>query len=399
MQHDTNVNISAEKVSPKPQTTQILIGMIVIGLITFVIGLLTNSSKAWHSFLLNQMYFLGFTVGGMFILAVHYLAGAGWIAVLRRIPEAFTSYLPVAFVMSLILLGGLGVLYPWTDHEMMHADHFLHHKTGYFSTAFFVARVVLFFGIMMFFAWRFVSNSTRQDSEGGTDLTAKQKPLSALWLVLFAPMFTIVAVDLLKSLDPKWFSTMWGVYVFAGYVQATFAAIILSVIQLKKHNYLAAVRIDHFHDLGKYMFGFTVFWAYIGVSQYLLIWYANLPEETTFYIAREQGSWAYMSILLIAIRFIIPFLLLLPRAAKRNPNWLRMVAIIILVGEWIDLNWIVMPAFSPAGVSINWVDIGLFIGFAGLFILMARRFLVNNSTVPVNDPYLHESVNHHVHVA
>ena len=224
----------------------------------------------------------------------------------------------------------------------------------------------------------------------------RQKPLAALFLVLFAPMFTVFAVDMIKSLDPKWFSTMFGVYVFIGFVQSSVAALIVTVRRLQKAGYLTVITADHFHDMGKYMFGFTVFWAYIGVSQYLLIWYANLPEETGFYLLRETKGWVAISMLLPVVRFVLPFLLLLPRAAKRNSAYLEKVAFVVLLGEWIDLNYLIMPYLNPAGFSISWIDIGLFLGFLGFFAFAVRRFLSRHNTVPVKDPFLHETLHHHV---
>ncbi|MGZ3693595.1 MAG: molybdopterin oxidoreductase, partial [Bdellovibrionota bacterium] len=191
-------------------------------------------------------------------------------------------------------------------------------------------------------------------------------------------------------------STMFGVYVFIGFVQATSAAMILVARRLKKAGYLEVVTDDHFHDMGKYMFGFTVFWAYIGVSQYLLIWYANLPEETTFYLMRQTPGWVWVSMALPLVRFVLPFLLLLPRAAKRNSAYLEKVALLVVFGEWLDCNYLIMPAFSRSGFTFSWMDIGMFLGFLGFFAFAVRRFLSKNHTVPVNDPFLHETMHHHV---
>jgi hypothetical protein len=274
-------------------------------------------------------------------------------------------------------------------------DHVLHGKMGYFSTPFYIARAVLFFGLIGFFALKMVRNSTKQDEEGGIELLNKQKPLAAMGIVIFAPLFTVFSVDLIKSIDPKWFSTMFGVYVFIGFVQAASAMLVVVIRRLQKAGYLHEVTSDHFHDLGKYLFGFTIFWAYIGVSQYLLIWYANLPEETTFYLLRERSGWVWISILLPTVRFVLPFLMLLPREAKRNSAYLEKVALIVIFGEWIDLNYMIMPS-RYASFSISWLDIGLCLGFFGFFLFAIRRFLSRHATIPVKDPFLHETMHHHV---
>ncbi len=391
------MKLDSRKLELNSSTNSLVFGLIGIGVLSFIAGMFINAPRTWHSFLLNHSLFMGLGIGGLFFLVIHYLAFAGWNVAMRRISESFASYLVVALVFQVVLFFGLGKIYPWTNHELMANDHLLHGKQGFFSLPFFIARAAVFFGVVIFFSWKLIQNSIRQDSEGGVDLLNKQKPLSAMFLVLFAPLFTIFSVDLLKSLDPKWFSTIFGVYVFVGFVQASVAASILTIRMLQKKGYLSIVTADHYHDLGKYMFGFSVFWAYIGVSQYLLIWYANVPEETTFYLLREQSGWLWVSIALPLLRFVLPFLLLLPRMAKRTPAYLEKIAVIVIIGAWVDLFWLIMPYFSPKGVSFSIFDIGLFLGFLGVFAYCVRRFLSRHAMVPEKDPFLHETMHHHVY--
>lgn len=389
-------SVEAKKLGLGSQTNSLLWGMIAVGVISFLLGLFTDASRTWYSFLLNHSLFMGLGVGAVFFLVIHYLAGSGWIVGLRRIPEAMASYLFVAFLLNIVLLFGLSRIYPWTNHELMEADHLLHHKLGYFSTAFFSLRVFIFYGVACLFTWKLLRNSLDQDVIGGVENTQKQKPLSALFLVLFCPLFTVFATDLLKSLDPKWFSTIFGVYVFIGFLQAAVAATIVIIQMMQKHGYLHNITADHFHDLGKYLFGFSIFWAYIAVSQYLLIWYANIPEETTFYLHRQVPGWLWMSLLVPAVRFVLPFLLLLPRMAKRTSGFLGKISWLVLVGAWLDLYWLIMPILSPEGFKFGWQDFGLLVGFIGGFGFVVRKFLSKNNVVPVKDPYLHETLHHHV---
>jgi hypothetical protein len=390
------MKVQEKKLQLSQQTNMIIFCLIGIGIAAFAGGLVTDPARTWRAYLLYHTFFMGLGIGALFFLVIHYLSSAGWMVALRRVPEAMASYMVAACALTLVILLGLKQLYPWMDTEMMHADHHLMHKATYFAPWFFGLRVLLFFAVVIFFASKLIGNSVAQDAEGGLDRTSAQKALCAMFLVTFAPFFTVFTVDLYKSLDPKWFSTMWGVYMFIGFVQAAIATMILVVVQLKKHGYLEQVNQEHFHDLGKYLFGFSVFWAYIAVSQYLLIWYANLPEETTFYLARQTPGWVWVSIALPLLRFLLPFSLLLPRAAKRNSTHLTRVACIVLVGAWVDLNWIIMPTLTPNGFRLGWQDIGLFLGFAGIFAFFVRRFLANNNTVPTKDPLLHESLHHHV---
>jgi hypothetical protein len=390
------MQLDARKLELKASTNMMVFGMIGIGILTFVVGLLLNAPRTWNAFLINHTLFMGLGLGAMFFLVIHYLAFAGWNVAIRRITESFASYLPVALAMQIVLFFGLSYIYPWTNHELMHSDHLLHGKMGYFATPFYIGRGLVFLCLVNFLAWKMIGNSTAQDSEGGEARLRQQKPLAAIYLVVFAPLFTVFSVDLLKSLDPKWFSTMFGVYVFIGFVQACAATTILAVRMMQKSGYLKAVTADHYHDMGKYLFGFTIFWAYIAVRQYLLIWYANLPEETTFYMLRANGNWSVISLGIPVLRFFIPFLFLLPRFAKRTPAYLEKIALIVFFGAWIDLYWLIIPYLSPAGISFSVWDLGLFIGFLGCFAFMVRRFLSQHNTVPVKDPFLHETLHHHV---
>jgi hypothetical protein len=179
-------------------------------------------------------------------------------------------------------------------------------------------------------------------------------------------------------------------------VQASVAALIITIRMMQRYGYLQNITADHFHDLGKYLLGFTIFWAYIGVSQFLLIWYANVPEEITFYMLRQSPGWVWMSLALPALRFLLPFMLLLPRMAKRTPAYLEKVALLVFVAGWFDLFWLIMPYYSPEKVTFSFWDIGLFLGFLGFFAFAVRRFLSRHATVPVKDPFLHETLHHHV---
>lgn len=388
--------LDAKKFTPASGTNTLLLGLIGLGVLTFLAGLFLAPARMWKAYLVYNTLFFGLGIGGLFFLVIHYLAGAGWNVALRRITEGFASYVMLGAVTTVVLLFGLKHIYPWTDHAFMESSHLLHGKTGYFGTAFFAARIVFFVAMVAFFAWRLISNSTAQDEQGGVELRNAQKPLSALFLVLFAPLFTVFSVDLLKSLDPKWFSTMFGVYVFIGFVQGSVAAVIIAIKMMQKHGYLGHVNENHFHDLGKYLLGFTIFWAYIGVSQYLLIWYANLPEETGYYLIRQVPGWVGWSLLMPAVRFVIPFLLLLPMQNKRRSNFLVKVCYVVMFGAWLDLYLIVMPNFSTSFAFSVW-DAGLALGFFGLFAFTVRKFLAGHNTAPVKDPFLHETLNHHVY--
>ncbi len=386
----------AKKLSLSAQTNTLIFVMIAIGIASFVVGQFTNSSRTWYAFLVNHLMFMGLGIGSILFMGMHYLSASSWVVGVRRIFEAFSSYLYPSLILTVVLLFGLSKIYPWTNHEWMLEEPNLRHKVFYFSTGFFSVRVIFFMLLMCFFTWKMIGNSLKQDVEGGTERTLRQKPLSAIMVVLFAPLFTVFSADLIKSVDPTWFSTIFGVYAFAGFLQAAMAATIIALRALKKHGYLKEIGADHFHDLGKYMFGWSIFWAYIWVSQFLLIWYANLPEETSFYVHRQVPGWLWLNILVPTVRFTLPFLLLLPREAKRRDGYLSKVAWLVLVGAWLDMYLMIMPILTPKSFTFGWQDYGLLIGFAGVFLFAARKFLSRNFVIPVKDPFLHETLHHHV---
>jgi hypothetical protein len=388
----------ATKFQPSSGTSGVVLGMMLLGAITFLAGLLFGDARRmWEAFLVYHTLAMGLAIGALFMMVIHYLGASGWIVGVRRIYESVAFYVLVAALFNVVLLFGQGKIYPWTNLEFMNSDPVLQGKIGYFSTGFFSARILVFTAVVTFFTWRLVSNSVQQDEEGGLALSKRQKPLSAIFLVLFAPLMTMFSVDLIKSLEPKWFSTMFGIYLFVGFVQAATALVIVVVNMLQKSGYLKEITADHYHDLGKYLFGWSIFWAYIGVCQYLLIWYANLPEETSYYLRRQDPGWVYFTILLPIVRFLLPFCLLLPRMAKRTPSYLVKVSYIVLFGAWLDVYWMVMPSVSPHRFGFSYLyDIGLFLGFLGLLCFSIRRFLSRHAMIPVKDPFVHETLHHHV---
>jgi hypothetical protein len=221
--------------------------------------------------------------------------------------------------------------------------------------------------------------------------------ISVAFLIFFALSFSIFSVDLLMTLLPTWFSTIYGIYTFSGMAQSSFAFLILLLIFFKRTGFVGGYyTIEHIHDAAKFLKGFTVFWAYIAFSQYLLIWYANIPDETEFFLMRMQNGWMEMSFLLLIFKFIVPFLALLPRGYKRNENHLIAVSLLVLVMQYFDIHWQVYPNFNENQFVFGLYEIGLLVGFLGLFLMALMRFYSTYSLVPLKDPRLHESLHHHV---
>jgi hypothetical protein len=388
---------------PNPGTFQfsggakaVFLVLAALGVVVFAFGLMTSPDRAWAAFVHNNFYFMCLALGGTFFAALQWMTGAMWSAPVRRLSEAFTSYLPFAFLMVIVLYFGIHHIYIWSHPEHVKGDIVLEGKAGYLSPTFFIIRQLVAVGIWIFFSRKMIGNSISQDKDGSNIWTLKNRVLSPAFMVIFGVTLTMVAFDQLMSLDPHWFSTMFGVYAFAGLFYANLASTCLLTLYLKSKGKLDGIVNDnHLHDLGKFMFAFVIFWAYIGFSQFMLIWYANLPEETSYFSHRMTTGWLPLSIFLLVGKFMVPFFLMLPRDAKRSPKMLTIVGCWMLFAQWIDILWLVQPEFFKDGPHIGIIEIGMFLGFAGVFMTLVARFLGKHNIVAIGDPRLAEAVYHH----
>ncbi len=366
-----------------------------LGIIGIVVGFLNNPERVWTAYLVSFFYFACLALGAMFFIAFNYVTNAGWSSSIRRIAESFTSYLPVMLATSFILILGFKHLYPWADPEQSHI--LTGGKAIYLSQAFVIARFVVFGLGCLVFKNLIVGNSLKQDISGDKNLTLKNLPYSVGFIAFFAIFFSMFSIDLLMSLLPSWYSTIFGIYMFSGMIQSTFALMAIFIVWLRHSKWVSGyITVEHQHDIGKFLKGFTVFWAYIAFSQFMLIWYANIPEETEFYLMRSHSGWLVVSFALLIFRFIVPFLTLLPRDAKRNDSVLVSVSILVLIMQYVDIYWLVYPNFNEGAPVFGLYEICIFAGFAGLFLTMVIKFMTKNNLVAIKDPRLHEAIAHHV---
>ncbi len=371
--------------------------MMFLGFLGFALALVKDTERAWHGYLTAFFYFVSLALGGLFFAAVQHMTKAGWSVNIRRLSESFTAFLPYALIGALALLIGAPHLYSWLDPEVVASDYLVAHKVPYLNQGFFWVRTALFFIGWLVFARIIVGRSLEQDKSGDEKLTTSLIPWSIAFVMFFAISYSFFSVDALKSLEPHWFSTIFGVYTFGGLFQSSVAFMILLIVYLQKKGLVTGfITADHLHDLGKFLFAFTVFWAYIAFSQYMLIWYANIPEETLFFVPRSEGPWVWVSISLILFKFVVPFFALLPRWAKRHPTHLSAVSILILIMQYVDLHWLVFPNFDSSRVVFGVYEILIFVGFLGLFLMSMTGFLSRHAIVPVKDPRQSESLAHHV---
>ncbi|MBA4031255.1 MAG: quinol:cytochrome C oxidoreductase [Planctomyces sp.] len=351
------------------------------------------------AYLTAFMYVLSFTLGSMLFVLVQHVTRAGWGVVIRRLQEIIASaVLPLSVLFLPILvsvLAGDASLYPWNDPKYV-ADHpLVQVKASYLNSGWFTVRAVLYFSIWILITRFLLKNSLRQDQTADPSITIKLEERGGPLIFLFALSSTFAAIDWMMSLSPEWYSTIFGVYYFAGAMVGSFALLNLLIILLQQPGgLLSPITTEHRHDTAKFLFGFTCFWAYIGFSQYMLIWYANIPEETLWFQPRQNGGWEYVSLVLIFGHFFIPFFLLLRRQFKRSKGQLAFVACWLLVMHYIDLYWLIYPQFSTTPV-FGLVELGTWIGLVGLFFAALVKSAGQQSLLPLNDPRLDESLRFH----
>lgn len=381
-----------------PESRSVAIGLILVALGVTIYGLIAAPERTWPNLLLDSFYIGSLGVSSIFFLAVTRVAGARWSASLRRVPEAFLPVVPIAGILLLVVLFGRQTLFPWTlpgafDHAPSNAG-----KAIYLIPSFVYLRMVVTVVTWIFFAWLFRRTSLQQDRSPARSLALhhRQTVYSILFILAFAVTLTMGAYDWILSLDPQWSSTMFGFYVFAGTFVQGIAAVTLAVVMLKERNAAPGLANEHqMHDLGKMLFAFSIFWAYIWTCQYLLIWYGNIPDEVTHYAKRTNGPWLFLFAINFILNWVIPFLTLLSIRAKRTLKVLKIICIIVLIGRWLDLYLLVMPD-KWATPKIGIFEIPIAAGFGALVYLLFTNALGRAPLVPRHDPVLayDEAVHH-----
>ncbi|MGE5359127.1 MAG: hypothetical protein ACM3NQ_08920 [Bacteroidales bacterium] len=359
-----------------------------------------DAQLAWSSYLIGVFFVLGLGVFGVAWLAMLYLAGGDWSVTMRRIPEAMTAWLLPGGVLAMAVGLGARTLYHWSHVDAVAQDRLLLHKAPFLNMTMFTTLVGVSLALWVVFAALLVGTSRRQDREGGMGPTRISRTLSAVFLVIFALTLSIVSYYLLLSLDAHWFSTMFAVVVFTDIIQTgtAFVAVVASLVVIagKLNGFLNE---HHLHSLGKMVFAATGFWAYIYFCQFMLIWYANLPEETAYFLRRSDNGWFAYLLVLPFLKFVVPFLLMVPRDAKRNPRKLIPVAALILFAQFWELYVMVGPAIAHgeqlAHGHLPLVEFVTTVGFLGLFTLVFGWALARHDAVPLKDPALLECMEYH----
>ncbi len=382
-----------------PAENRISTGFIAVGVLGValsLIGLVVNTEQFFFSYLTSFAFIASLVLGALFFVMIQHVTRSSWSVVLRRIPETMSLQLIWLGVLFLPVLFGMQFLYEWSRPEMIATDELVQYKRPYLNMPFFIIRNVIYFSVWAYLGYKLYKNSVSMDRSADPELDRKQRVLSAPGLLLFAFTVAFASFDWLMSLDQNWFSTMFGVYYFAMSFQAVLAAVLVVILYLFSKGLLTnTINKSHIQDLGGLLFGFTVFYAYIAFSQFLLIYYANLPKETLWFYYRFEGSWIVLAWLFLIGRFVLPFVLLLGKKAKTNYRLLMGVSVWILLLQFLEMFWIVMPILHEGAFSFHWLDITLLLAFFGISAGLFFRQFAKHSMVPKNDPLLIESLNKH----
>jgi hypothetical protein len=389
------------------------IGLTVVGIITLLAGIFTlafskdvvNVTRFWAVLLQNSTFFLLVVNSAMFFICVTTLAMGGWQQSFKRVPEAISTLVPVLGVLTLVVLlcivfGNHDTIYPWLNEAHVNGDEILKGKSGFLSKTFYVGWSVITILLWSYLGWKMRKLSDESDQPMDAAQAKKYIFKGSIHSSLFIVFFGLTVASTipwlwLMSIDPHWYSTMYSWYTFISTFVSGISLIALFVIYLKNMGLLPWTNEEHLHDLGKFMFAFSIFWMYLWFSQYMLIWYANIPEETVYFKPRVWGNYRGVFFFNLIINFVSPFLLLMKRGAKRNYTIVTFLAILIIFGHWIDFYQMVMPGTMKNNASLSWFEFGIALGFVGLIIWLTGRALEKKPIVPVHHPLFKESIIHH----
>ncbi len=372
------------------------LGIGLVGIAASIAGYLSDPRAATESYLLAFIYWIAFPLGSLGLMMVHHLSGGGWGMPVRRIFEAAARTLPFMALLGIPILLGMGHIYEWTDAARVAADPILQQKQPYLNVPFFVARYALYFVIWTGLAYTLSGWSRSQDTSYEPGSERKFRLLSGPGLLLHAVASTFAVVDWLMSLDPHWFSTIFGLLFLIQQALAAMGFVLLLMASMSKTLPMSRiVRKDDIHDYGKFLLTFVMVWAYFSFSQFLIIWSANLPEEIPWYLDRMSHGWEWFSILLIVGQFFLPFFLLLSRDLKRTAGRVAIVGGLVLVMRYVDFYWNVMPALHHETPMPHWTNLATLVGLGGIWVSLFAAQYKASPVLPIGDPYLPEALSSH----
>jgi len=378
--------------------TAVLALVVVAGGTFFALALGSDPARGWGGLLLGNFYVLAISLSAVAFLAMHDLSRATWHAALRRVPEAMASYVPLGALGMLALGFGIHALYEWSHEDHVAADPVLLAKSAWLDPTWFLVRTVGYVALWVVLAWAMVrgrAGTAAPSAAEATSLLRRRSVRGAVFAIAFVLSFSFASMDWLQSLEPHWYSTLYPWYVLSSVFVGGLAFVTLLVIGLRRRGALPGVQSHHLHDLGKYLFAFSCFWGYLWFCQYMLIWYANIPEEVTHYVARTQGGWGPWFFVNPAVNLVLPLFALLPVRVKKNDTLLGAICVTLVAGHWLDLYLLVGPPLAAEGPRFGGAEIGIPLACVALLVLLCDRALARRPMLPAGEPHLAESLRHH----
>lgn len=368
-----------------------LVGLVLVG-----ISYATDVHRATFNNLIGFAFLASVAVGALFLIALEYIAGAVWSTPFRRVSEFLASLLPVSVLLAIPLFVNMHDLFHWTHTDVVESDAILKHKEPYLNMQFFLIRFVVVLGAWILFYYLFKRNSVKQDTDRDQKHTRTNIKLAAVFIPFFAISVSVFAIDWLMSLEPHWFSTIFGIYYFTGTAICALAVTTFLVVSLSEKGYFfKGINENHYYSFGALLFGLLSFWAYIAFSQFMLIWYANLPEENFWFIARWKNGWEYVSIAMVLLHFWIPYFMLVSRPSKMNPGNLKRTSLLLIFVHFLDLYWLAMPTYNEAPV-FSYAELAFPILTIGLILVVFSWQAKKYNMVPVGDPKLQRGIEFHL---
>ncbi len=369
--------------------------MIAIGLAAVITGMLSDPSRTWSNILFSNFYFLTLSIGAMLFYSIQYITGSEWSVILQRIPLSLGSYLPVAALVMLLMYFGLPQVYEWAHHGITQTDEVIAHKSAFLNVPFFMTRILIYFALWISLALVLFRLAVQEDRNPGNHYYERSAFYAKAFIFAAAILFSFAAVDWIMTIDVHWYSTLFGFRIMVTSIYFAVAAIVLILLFLKSMGYLPGLNEAHRHDLARYLFRFSIVYGYLWFMQYLIIWYANIPETVIYYIPRVQGEWQPLFYADLFLNFVIPFVVLMSDNLGRRKPVLFTISSLLIIGLWVSLFQQIMPGTLGA-LRIGFIEVGMWFGFLGLFLLLAFYSLSRMALVPVNHPLIGSSVHHHL---
>ncbi|MFC2080214.1 quinol:cytochrome C oxidoreductase [Bacteroidota bacterium] len=370
--------------------------LIAIGVAAFITGFIADPTRAWANYLLNNVYFVSLSVGAVLFLSLQRVTHSGWSAGFLRVPEAMGTYLVVGGILFLVMIFGIQSLYHWSHADAIAHDPLIQHKTPYLNVPFWVGRMIVFFGLWILLASMLRTYSLREDAEGGLEIFKKAEHTGKIFIFVIAITFSFAGFDWIMSIDPHWYSALFALKNFVSAFYHAAAIITFIVLLLNQWGYFPFMTKSHTHDFSSYIFMLCIIWGYFWFAEFMIIWYGNIPEETSYFITRMQSEeWRLFFFANLIINWFIPFIIMMPAKSRKSKVTLKIIIPVLLIGMFLDLYLQIFPGVVGERV-LGFNEIGGFIGFAGLFILVVAYTLTKANLYPKNHPFMEECLDHHV---